>query len=96
MDKIRKIIFSAMENLNQELEDKLEIHDNAVLYGAKSPIDSLALVSLIIDIEQGLEEEFGVTIALADERAMSLKKSPFRTVKSLDEYIQIRLEEENG
>ena len=74
----------------------MEIHDSAVLYGAKSPIDSLALVSLIIDIEQGLEEEFGVTMALADERAMSLKNSPFRTVKSLAEYIQTRLEEENG
>jgi hypothetical protein len=47
------------------------------------------LVSLIIAIEREIEEAFGVALTLADERALSMKASPFRSIHSLADYIAI-------
>src|ERR671914_749974 len=52
-----------------------------------SLLDSLSLVSLIVDLEQRLKDEYGISLTLTDERAMSQKNSPFRTVRSLADYI---------
>ena len=57
------------------------------LYGDKGVLDSLALVSLIADLEAKIEERFGVPVVLADERAMSRKRSPFRTAGTLAEFV---------
>lgn len=59
----------------------------ARLYGRQGVLDSLGLVSLLAGIELALEEECGIQITLADERAFSQVRSPFRTVSSLAEYI---------
>jgi RNase H-fold protein (predicted Holliday junction resolvase) len=45
------------------------------------------LVNLIITVEQEVENRFGVTVTLADERALSMKASPFRSIQSLADYI---------
>jgi acyl carrier protein len=50
-------------------------------------LDSLGLVTLILNIEDKLSEKFGLNITLADDRAMSQKNSPFRSTESLTEYI---------
>jgi len=60
---------------------------NAALYGRGGSLDSLGLVSLLASIELALEEECGMQITLADERAFSQARSPFRTVAGLAEYI---------
>jgi hypothetical protein len=36
-----------------------------------------------------VEETFGVALTLADERALSMKESPFRSIVSLADYIGI-------
>jgi acyl carrier protein len=66
------------------------------LIGKQAVLDSLALVTLIVDLEQRIEEEYDVAITLADDRAMSQKHSPFRTVGSLTAYIDQLLAEELG
>ena len=62
----------------------------AMLYGRQGVLDSLGLVSLLAGIELAIEEECGIQITLADERAFSQARSPFRTVASLAEYIHGR------
>jgi hypothetical protein len=46
----------------------------------------MGLVSLIVAVEQGVEDRFGKTVALADERALSRSASPYRTVATLADY----------
>ncbi|MDH7513630.1 MAG: hypothetical protein QHH14_11850 [Clostridiales bacterium] len=53
------------------------------------------MVSLIVDIEQRLKEKLNIHITIADERAMSMERSPFRTVESLADYIQLLVEEKS-
>lgn len=56
------------------------------LIGSQAPLDSLGLVTLVVEVEQRLEEHTDLPITLADERAVSQKQSPFRTVASLADY----------
>ena len=59
---------------------------DARLFGDGSNLDSLGLVTLLIDIEDSLADH-GCHVSLMDEKAMSRKRSPFRSVESLAQYI---------
>ncbi len=89
-NKIDEIIISTLKELKDELElEHLdEVNEKTRLYGSSSSLDSLALVSFITDLEEIISEEFDQDIVLADEKAMSAKTSPFRTVETLSSYIQ--------
>lgn len=93
--KIEKIIIEVLEELNEELENEnLNSPTKATkLYGGSGALDSLALVSVITDLEERISDEFEKDIVLADEKAMSQKTSPFRTVESLTNYIYNLIEE---
>ena len=93
--KIEKIIVEALEELNEELENENLNNPTSEtkLYGGSGALDSLALVSLITDLEERISDEFEKDIILADEKAMSQRTSPFRSVETLTNYIQKLLEE---
>lgn len=57
-------------------------------------LDSLGLVSFISDLESVLSDELEISITLADEKAMSLKNSPFRDAKALTNYILTLLQDQ--
>jgi len=71
-----------------------QVDESTQLIGLSSVLDSLGLVQLIVDVEQRLQSEHGISVTLADERAMSQKHSPFRTVSTLADYICVLLEDE--
>lgn len=68
-------------------ENDLEITEETRLLGQGTGLDSLGLVTLIVDLEQQLDDEYDVDIVLASEKAMSQKNSPFRSVGTLTDYI---------
>ena len=57
------------------------------LIGEEAAVSSMALVSFIADVESTLAENFNLTVTLVSERALSRKKSPFRTVDALADYV---------
>ncbi len=61
--------------------------DDLPLLGPGSTLDSMGLVTLIVDVEQRLADEYDVSVTLASENAMSRRQSPFRTVGALADYI---------
>ena len=46
------------------------------------------VVSLIVELEEQIADHCDVSITIADDSAMSQRRSPFRTVGSLADYIQ--------
>ena len=64
----------------------------SALYGNDGVLDSMALVNLIADVEDAVSEQFGAAIALADEKAMSARNSPFLTIKTLVQAVLERIE----
>jgi acyl carrier protein len=66
------------------------------LFGANALLDSAALVSLLVEVEQQINDAVGTEIVLADDRAMSQKRSPFRSVGTLAEYVVMLLGEKHA
>lgn len=96
-EQIYSVIFNSIGEINSVLpaDKHLDKNENTVLYGQKSKLDSLGLVNLIVEVEQRLEDELGISVDLTDEKALSQKNSPFISVKSLTEYILNHLNETN-
>jgi hypothetical protein len=63
------------------------------LFGAEGILDSMGLVNVVILAEQYISDQHGASITLADRRALSQSRSPFRTVDSLAAYAEILLKE---
>lgn len=57
------------------------------LIGEDAAVSSMALVSYIADVESTLMENYNITLTLVSERALSRKKSPFRTINALADYV---------
>ncbi len=81
-DRLRDILDSEETNIDSSVNGRTE------LFGESGLLDSVGLVSLVVAVEQTIEDEFGVIVSLADERAMSQKKSPYRTIATLAAYAQ--------
>lgn len=71
-----------------------ELTEETLLLGRASLLDSLGIVTLVVDLEERIAQEYDIILTLADERAMSQRHSPFRTVRSLTEYICSLIAEE--
>ena len=56
----------------------------------------MGLVLLATEIEEKISDVFGVNITLADERAVSQKTSPFRSVKTLVKYVETIVDEQKS
>ena len=86
---ILKIVLDQVELLKETFskEQQFEVNDNTILFGKNSNIDSLSLVSLIVDLESIFFDEFNLEISLTDDNAMTRKISPFDTISTLTDYI---------
>ncbi|MBN2363368.1 hypothetical protein JXL83_04470 [candidate division WOR-3 bacterium] len=61
--------------------------DDTILYGENGIVDSLGLVNILTSVEQKISDEYKKEIVIADERAMSQRSSPFRTIAALTDYV---------
>lgn len=57
------------------------------LFGEAAALDSIGLVTFIVDLEEDIRVATGKTVTLADEKAMSRLTSPFRRVDLLVDHI---------
>ena len=95
---IAALVLASLEDVFAQAEERPAEAptEDTYLVGRRAVLDSLGMVTLIVDLEQRIDEEYGVALTLADDRAMSQKNSPFLTVRSLTDYICALIEEERG
>jgi acyl carrier protein len=79
-EKLLKCVYAAIDAHNKSAGARRRL-------GKDGKLDSLGLVNFIVAVEERLSKELGAELVLADSRAMSQKSSPFRTVKSLVDYV---------
>ena len=87
--EIFEIVLNQVSSLVETLPEsqKFDVTEQTVLFGRNSNIDSLSLVSVIVDLEMLFSNEHGFDISLTDDRAMTREISPFDSVTSLVDYI---------
>ena len=89
-ERIRTAVFSAVDDLNKQLPAGVSVEKalDAPLYGAGGKLESLDFVTLIMEVEEKINAEFGTDITIADENLLSKEKSPFSTLRTLIEYLE--------
>jgi acyl carrier protein len=94
---LEKLIYPAVDELLESEEySGLGKSPDIALLGPGSAVDSLGLVNLIVLIEERIAEVADGDVRLVNERAMSRKKSPFRSISTLADYIAELLAEPAG
>jgi acyl carrier protein len=90
-----QIVKSVVEDLSGELGyDALhKVSPETELFGGPDGIDSLSLVRIVAEVERAAEAKTGKRVVLADERAMSRRNSPFRSIGSLADLLTERIGE---
>lgn len=79
-------VFRALASYNESEGTAVPVSADTVLLGAGGAVDSLGLVRIVMAIERQLEDDTGAAVSLTDEKAMSQRNSPFRSVGALIEY----------
>ncbi|THA24785.1 hypothetical protein E4198_08565 [Streptomyces sp. RKND-216] len=93
-DRILQIIVDAIDDINTMREEKIPT-DNVLdlcLYGNDGIFESMYLVAFLSQVEEILEDEFEVEVTLASEKAVSLRVSPFSSVRRLIAFIEEELQ----
>ena len=85
-EKVEEIVFNIIRNNTEDLNIG-SINYDTLLLSEGSAIDSMAIVSIVVDLESELTDAFQKEISLSDDKAMSRKISPYDNVKNLIEYI---------
>jgi len=88
-DSVIEIIHAALRSLNDELpaDKRVPVAAETRLFGPDALLDSLSLVSLIVDVESGVSDRFGQSVSLTDDEAMGQAVSPFASVAALTDYV---------
>ncbi len=102
MEELKKplsIVKASVKDVIEEGSASLEgnnVSSDTRLLGADSGIDSLDLVNIIVVVEDKVENEYGASITIANEEAMSRAKSPFINVESLAQYVSELISEKQN
>jgi hypothetical protein len=94
-EEIRSMLLDSIQSYFVQSGAALEVDDNLRLFGRDAPLDSLGLVTVLVSFEAAINDQFDTQLILANERAMSMERSPFRTVSTLVDYACALLAE-NG
>jgi len=87
MSILEEILFPVVDEMSEsEPNYPLKKNKEGVLFGAGG-LDSMQLVSFVVAVEEAVIDKMAVDIVLADEKAMSRRNSPFRSLGALAEYI---------
>ncbi len=98
-EKIINLLLSTLEVHFDEINESVDLteRENIKLFGGDGLLDSIGLVSFVVEVEERLEDEFDVSVVLADEKAMSRRTSPFARISYLADYIlEVVNEDSNG
>ncbi|MCG6349096.1 hypothetical protein [Vibrio fluvialis] len=92
-EKIESVVLSILKELAEEQSiEMLKMPTSDTRLFGKT-LDSMGVVLLVTELENVIYDEFEKTISLADERAMSQRTSPFRSVQTLVDYVTMLINE---
>ena len=92
-EQVARSVNRAIEAFNASEGRAVPTSDDTLLLGDGGAVDSLGLVRLIMTVERQLEDDLGTPVSLTDEKAMSQRNSPFRSVGALVAYVTSSLGE---
>jgi acyl carrier protein len=87
-EDIENVVLPAVQNALRMEGQSIDLDSpKSALIGENAIIDSVSLVTLIVDLEDIVSERFQKSIILVDEKDILGDDSPFRNVDALVDYI---------
>lgn len=88
-DEIINVIYEVIKitNLERDASEQIPIDPNVIFMGPEAILDSISLVSIIVDIESSISERVGFEVALTDDDAINQPVPPFTSPNLLADYI---------
>ena len=81
--KINKVIDASIDSINKDLSIKLNNSDDTEIIGGSSQLDSLGVLSFVMELEKNIEDIYGVEIALVNDDFLS-GDSPFEKYQGIE------------
>jgi len=93
-ERIEALVFSVIDAVNEHLDPDEQVTKtlDTRLYGDGGQLDSISVFDLIGLVEQRVRTDFGVTVTLATEKALSNDGNPLRDVQSLVDHLSSLLQ----
>ena len=85
-EKINKIINLSVESINEDLNLNLSNLDDTEIIGGNSPLDSLGVLSFVMELEKNIEEILGLEISLVNDDFLS-NDSPLKNISELKIHL---------
>lgn len=84
-ERIDNVVQSAIEQVNvgRAPDQQVSADQSTLLAKPKGALDSLSIVELMVNLETGLEDEFGIVVSLAEVAGTPEGHDMFLTVESL-------------
>ncbi|MCA9541210.1 MAG: hypothetical protein KC620_20055 [Myxococcales bacterium] len=86
MTETEALLTLLRETFREALPHRKLPADDAPLFGDGGPLDSMDLVNFAADVEDAVNARFGADVVVADARALSRSRSPFRSLRALAEW----------
>ena len=89
-ERILRTIFEVVDEVNKMLpeERRLQKLSDTFLAGDSGNLDSLGLINFIVELESGLQKDFGLTINLFE--SLEMPEEPMKSIDRLAGFIPSR------
>jgi acyl carrier protein len=91
-----ELVVACFEDALSSSQADSHIDERTVIFGRDGVFDSIQLVNLLMEVEQRVNDRCGTAISIVDDRAMSQKASPFRTIGTLSDYVSLLIAEQKS
>jgi len=88
-EKVEKLVYEVVKDINKMAVQNLNTERIGDI-PLQERLDSLAMVNLVVSLEETIKQEFGISISLVGSDTED--SSPFKTIGSLVHYICSQLE----
>jgi len=84
---MRDLVIDAIEEINRELdiEELKDLQDDSPIFEL---LDSMAILDLVLELEDRLQQKYSRYIQIADDKTMDTLHTPFKTLKTLLECVE--------
>lgn len=95
LNNLSTLVETAIRNQSVLLPEPIDLsngHDS-ILYADNGSMDSITLVTILVDIEDALRAQGVEDILLADTSDLAVGATPFATLGSLVNYVNLRVQQ---
>ena len=89
---IEKILYKVVQEKNNELNINMEKSLDTCIIGSESQLDSLGVLSFVVELEKEIEEEFKLEISLISDEFLNDESDHMSSLKNLKLFLIKKIE----